>query len=160
MEHLLDRITALAWPVFDRSARLLRMRAHPDWVEAVPNEVVVELPREPSNPDFVYAMPTEMSIFGTLVLDEAWLRGAERTGLLEVDGHFLLDYSELAADGKVRRVQALRLLPSAFPGEVELEYVPSIAAIEWDGVVPHLFWEEPDEAKAAVAWNATEGSAD
>jgi hypothetical protein len=97
-------------------------------------------------------MPTDESIFGTVSLDRAWLKGAERSGLTEIDDHFVLAYRKFDDQDRPIEVDALRLLPTAFGLGSDLEYTASPATVTWIVGVPFLYWNDQHSAVAAAAW--------
>ena len=131
-----------------------------EWFPASSVEPEVDVRIELAQPDrdAVDAMPTEEAVFGEVRLGEEWLAGRERTGLVEVDGHFILDYGRPDQHGRALEVHALRLLPTAWspavPAPNDPEYASSPATIEWTGETAGLRWVENDPLEAAVRWVA------
>lgn len=150
----LEHIRKLAGPAVRHSVLYLRRQEFPDY----PPKARYDLRIEGVVPGFdpVYALPTSKSIFGEVQLDEAWLAGAERCGVLEIDGHFILAYRSFDKRGRPTRVDAVRLLPTdgcpPNPPPMEPEYASSPATVVWEDGRPHLVWDHDDVLDAAALW--------
>lgn len=150
----LARADALARPVLTKSLLSVRADVSRSWPVDVPVEIDI-LPRgSGTKPEVVAAYPTDKSIFGEVCLDDAWLEGAEQTGVLEVEGHFILGYTTIDGAGHPVEVEALRLLPERpiVPGAAtDLEFAASAATVTWINGLPKLHWVE-DDGPAAIRW--------
>jgi hypothetical protein len=148
----MERIRTFASTALEHSAWALRARERADWPNEVPIELEIEARGSARDVRLVDAMPTDESIFGTVTLDRAWLKGAGRSGLTEIDDHFVLAYRKFDDQDRPIEVDALRLLPTAFGLGSDLEYTASPATVTWIVGVPFLYWNDQDSAVAAAAW--------
>jgi hypothetical protein len=150
----LERIEQLARRPLLRSIRDLRAR----WSPAFPARVRTNVRVVPSDPerDVVNVGLAGEAVFGEVALGDGWLEGAERCGVLVVDGHFLLGYRSFDEEGRPVQVDALRILPTDGVPATYIpsgpEYAISPATIDWSGDVPALVWDEDDLLQAAVVW--------
>lgn len=156
-EETLAYIKEVVGDALERSAVHLRA----NWVPEFPPDPIVDLRIETARPgqDSVYAMPDGEGVYGEARLDGEWLAAAERSGRrFQVGGHFILRYAELDEHDRPVRVDALRLLPTAWSPAVPVpnspEYASCPATIRWAGKVPHLVWDQEDLIEAAATWVA------
>lgn len=71
-------------------------------------------------------------------------------------GHFILIYRRLDEQARPLKVDALRLLPTAWspgvPPPCWPEYTSSPATIHWNGPTPEVQWDEDDDLEASKTW--------
>jgi hypothetical protein len=154
MDQTLERIERLARASLLRSMRTLRAR----WSPAFPTRVRTNVRIVPVDKerDLVNVGLAGEVVFGEVALGEEWLEGAERCGVLVIDGHFLLRYRSSDDDARPVEVDALRILPTAGTPATAIpsapEFASSPATIDWSGTAPALVWDEENLLKAADTW--------
>jgi hypothetical protein len=153
-----ERIVGLVREIATRPLRRSLLRLHKSWFPACKKEPEVDVRFDLADPggDPVYAIPTEEAIFGEVQLGPEWVEGAKRSGLTEVDGHFIIGFRRFDDADRLVEVDALRLLPTAWSPSVPVpndpEYASSPATIAWSEDGPHLRWLADDPLEASAAW--------